>query len=77
MKRHYLQAIVLLGAVSCLASAARIHLAAAADAYDVVISGGRVMDPESKLDAVRNIGISGGKICSTAFPQPACVPLGA
>jgi dihydroorotase len=62
MKRHDVQAIVLLGAVFCLASAARIHLAAAADAYDVVISGGRVMDPESKLDAVRNIGISGGKI---------------
>lgn len=31
-------------------------------AYDVVISQGRVMDPESGLDAVRNVGISGGKI---------------
>jgi N-acyl-D-aspartate/D-glutamate deacylase len=31
-------------------------------AYDVVILGGRVMDPESGLDAVRNIGIRGGKI---------------
>jgi N-acyl-D-aspartate/D-glutamate deacylase len=30
--------------------------------YDVVISNGRVMDPESGLDAVRNIGITGGKI---------------
>jgi N-acyl-D-aspartate/D-glutamate deacylase len=30
--------------------------------FDVVISGGRVMDPESGLDAVRDIGISGGKI---------------
>jgi len=30
--------------------------------YDIVIRGGRVIDPETKLDAVRNIGISGGKI---------------
>ena len=30
--------------------------------YDLVILGGRVMDPESKLDAVRNIGISDGRI---------------
>lgn len=31
-------------------------------AYETVILRGRVMDPESNLDAVRNIGISGGKI---------------
>src|SRR6476620_242081 len=30
--------------------------------YDVAISGGRVMDPETELDAVRNIGIRGGVI---------------
>jgi dihydroorotase len=30
--------------------------------YDVVIVNGRVMDPESGLDAVRNVGISEGKI---------------
>jgi N-acyl-D-aspartate/D-glutamate deacylase len=30
--------------------------------YDVVIANGRVMDPESGLDAIRNVGISGGKI---------------
>lgn len=30
--------------------------------YDVVITKGRVIDPESGLDAVRNVGISGGKI---------------
>lgn len=29
---------------------------------DVVITGGRVMDPESELDAARNVGIRGGKI---------------
>jgi N-acyl-D-aspartate/D-glutamate deacylase len=36
--------------------------ATAAVVYDVVIVNGRVMDPESKLDALRNIGITAGKI---------------
>jgi len=30
--------------------------------YDIVIANGRVMDPESSLDAVRNVGISGRTI---------------
>jgi len=34
----------------------------AATIFDVVILHGRVMDPETNLDAVRNVGISGGKI---------------
>ena len=33
-----------------------------APAYDRVILGGRVMDPASGLDAVRNIGLTGGRI---------------
>jgi N-acyl-D-aspartate/D-glutamate deacylase len=32
--------------------------------YDLVIANGRVMDPESGLDAVRNVGIRGGKIAA-------------
>ena len=35
---------------------------AVAQKYDLVIEGGRVMDPETGLDAVRNVGIRGGKI---------------
>ena len=35
---------------------------AAPPEYDVVILNGRVIDPESKLDAIRNIGISDGTI---------------
>src|SRR5260370_15200119 len=31
------------------------------ETYDLVIASGRVMDPESGLDAVRNVGIRGGK----------------
>ena len=34
----------------------------AAPAYDLVIANGRVMDPESGLDAVRHIGVRGGKV---------------
>ena len=33
-----------------------------AQPYDLVIAHGRVIDPETKLDAVRNVGIRGGKI---------------
>ena len=35
---------------------------AAAQQYDLVLEGGRVMDPETGLDAVRNVGIREGKI---------------
>ena len=30
--------------------------------YDIVISGGRVIDPESGLDSIKNIAVSKGKI---------------
>lgn len=30
--------------------------------YDIVITGGRVIDPDSHLDAIRNLGISNGAI---------------
>ena len=33
-----------------------------AQSYDVVIRNGRVMDPESGLNAIRNVGITNGKI---------------
>lgn len=33
-----------------------------AQSYDLVIANGRVVDPESGLDAVRAVGIRGGKI---------------
>ena len=46
------------------ALALKAHNAASPDdtTYDVVIANGHVMDPESGLDAVRNVGITGGKI---------------
>jgi N-acyl-D-aspartate/D-glutamate deacylase len=52
--------------IGALAALAPFGLLACAPAhgeiYDVVISHGRVMDPESGLDDVRNLGISGGKV---------------
>ena len=30
--------------------------------YDLVVAGGRVIDPETGLDAVRHVGIQGGTI---------------
>ncbi len=36
------------------------------ETYDVVIANGRVMDQESGLDAVRNVGIRSGKIAVTS-----------
>jgi len=41
-----------------------IALGAGAQTYDTVISRGRAMDPETGLDAVRDIGIAGGKIAA-------------
>ncbi|HXQ71744.1 MAG TPA: amidohydrolase family protein, partial [Pyrinomonadaceae bacterium] len=37
---------------------------ASTETYDLVILNGRVINPESKTDAVRNLGISNGKIKS-------------
>jgi hypothetical protein len=33
-----------------------------AQQYDLVLEGGRVMDPETGVDAVRNVGIRDGKM---------------
>lgn len=30
--------------------------------YDIVLQGGRVIDPETKLDTIRNVGIINGRI---------------
>ena len=40
--------------------------AVAAQQFDLVLEGGRVMDPETGLDAVRNVGIRDGKIARIA-----------
>jgi imidazolonepropionase-like amidohydrolase len=47
-----------------IVSTCAASMCALAQPYEVVIAGGRVMDPESRLDAVRNIGIRGGRIAA-------------
>lgn len=37
-----------------------------AQQYDIVLRGGRVMDPESGLDQVRNVGIAGDRIAAVS-----------
>ena len=43
-------------------SSPTVIVAQRAAEFDVVLINGRVMDPESNLDAVRNVGLSNGKI---------------
>ncbi len=51
-------------AIAVVAVSLFVAIPAAAKEYDLVILNGRVMDPESKLDAVRNVGVKGGKIAA-------------
>lgn len=60
-------AMVLLGAL--VGMSARSGASNAAETYDLVIANGRVMDPESGLDAVRNVGIRNGKIATISSSQ--------
>ena len=48
--------------IFCLCLPALITVLAAGQQYDLVIEGGRVIDPETGLDAVRNVGVRDGKI---------------
>ena len=38
------------------------HGSSGGQEYDLVIANGRVIDPETKLDAIRNVGVIGGRI---------------
>ena len=40
----------------------RDPFACPAETYDVVINNGRVMDPETNFDGVRNVGVKDGRI---------------
>lgn len=60
--RKQTAAVAILAGAFLLIHVARAGMEADSPTYDVVIANGRVMDPESGLDAVRNVGVSGGKI---------------
>ena len=50
------------GAVLVILMALLIPAFSSAQSYDLVILNGRVIDPESRSDAIRNLGISNGAI---------------
>ncbi len=56
-RRHFL-------GTAAVAAACRVPLATAAGKYDLVVKGGRVIDPASKLDAIRDVAIADGKIAA-------------
>src|SRR5438552_8059795 len=64
MTRHRLFAlpllVVLLGAVVLAARGTGPQ----GEQYDLVLMGGRVLDPETGLDAKRNVGIRDGRIAA-------------
>jgi len=63
MKSHLL-ASLLLGAALQGGLALGLATPSAAQDFDLVIVKGRVVDPESGLDAVRSIGVRGGKVAA-------------
>ncbi|WP_420632634.1 amidohydrolase family protein [Candidatus Palauibacter sp.] len=50
--------------ITAVAAFAATGSEATAQSYDIVLSGGRVMDPESGLEAVRHVGIRDGTIAA-------------
>ncbi len=53
-------------AAATLASPASVRLRAQQTRYDLIIRGGRVIDPASRLDAVRDVAIAGGRIAAVS-----------
>ena len=60
--------VLLLGLVSLVTSALPGQ---SVGPLDLVIFGGRVIDPESKLDAIRTVGIRQGRIVYVGVGTPA------
>jgi dihydroorotase len=58
------QGLLLAAAIAASAALSCSSAAPPAETYDLVLAGGRVMDPESGLDAVRHVGIRGKQIAT-------------
>src|SRR5690348_7429139 len=61
MRQHPLLRLLWVGTVT-LALAILTGACSSPPAYDLVIANGRVMDPESGLDKVAHVGITGDRI---------------
>ena len=53
------------------AAAAAAGRTQAAKKYDLIVQGGRVIDPSRKLDAIRDVAIAGGRIAAIGTGIPA------
>jgi dihydroorotase len=62
MRKPLLYFFAIFVLLACFAFTRHSHHAQTNTEYDIVIANGRVMDPESNLDAVRNLGIRGKRI---------------
>jgi len=64
---------VLSGAAAAALTAAAIphRVWAATPAYDLIIKGGRVIDPSRRFDAVRDVAVANGRIAAVAANIPA------
>lgn len=58
--------LTLLAVVAAPLVSACDRSAPASPRYDLVVANGRVMDPESGLDAVRHVGVSGGTVAAVS-----------
>src|SRR6187549_2415733 len=58
------RALIVLTTVAPTATAPAQSAPQRAVVYDLVILAGRVIDPESRLDAIRNVGIRNGTIAT-------------
>ena len=54
--------VLLIGVLVVGFDAAMLSQPGSGEAYDLVLQGGRVIDPETGLDGVRNVGIRGDRI---------------
>ncbi len=63
---------VLSGAFGVVAGSALLsrRVLAAAPAFDLIVKGGRVIDPSRRLDAVRDLGVTNGRISAIAANIP-------
>ena len=67
LTRRYVYVLALLSL--CALPGCEVYSQSAATRFDIILAGGRVMNPESGLDAVRYVGIQGDRI-SEISTQP-------
>ena len=59
-RRRFLSVAAASAGAAMFARARKVFAAS----YDLIIKGGRVIDPSVRLDAIRDVAISGGRIAA-------------